>query len=84
MKKTKSTPRATPRRCAVSTGSAGSISEAHEYPDCEEPSPTCDRCGGDGWIDYLDGDGGDWGEDCPSEENHPIVCRACGGTGYAQ
>jgi hypothetical protein len=71
-------------RCAVSTGSAGSVSDAREYPDCEEPSPTCDRCGGEGWIDYLDGDGGDWGEDCPSEENHPIVCRACGGTGYAQ
>lgn len=41
----------------------------------------CDHCGGDGWIDYFDGDGGDWGEDCPSEENHPIICRACRGTG---
>ena len=78
MKKTKSTPRATPRRCAVSTGSAGSI------PDCEEPAPTCEHCGGDGCIDYLDGDGGDWGEDCPSEENHLIICRHCGGTGYAR
>ena len=41
----------------------------------------CDRCGGEGWIDYLDGDGSDWGEDCPSEENHPITCRQCNGTG---
>ena len=57
MKKTKSTPRATPRRCAVSTGSAGSIFEAQEYHDCEDPAPTCDHCGGDGCIDYLDGDG---------------------------
>lgn len=84
MKKTKSTPRATPRRCAVSTGSAGSISDAQDYPDCEEPAPTCEHCGGDGCIDYLDGDGGDWGEDCPSEENHLIICRHCGGTGYAR
>ena len=43
--------------------------------------PCCDRCGGEGWIDYMDGDGSDWGEDCPSEENHPIICRACRGTG---
>ena len=44
----------------------------------------CDHCGGDGCIDYLDGDGGDWGEDCPSEENHLIICRHCGGTGYVR
>ena len=68
----------------VAAGSAGSISDAQEYPDCEEPTPTCDHCGGDGCIDYLDGDGGDWGEDCPSEENHLIICRHCGGTGYAR
>ena len=41
----------------------------------------CDRCGGDGMIEYNDGDGGDWGEDCPSEVNHLITCRACNGTG---
>lgn len=46
--------------------------------------PLCERCGGEGRIDYLDGDGSDWGEDCPSEENHPIVCRACRGSGVAQ
>lgn len=47
----------------------------------EDERCICDRCGGEGWIDYLDGDGGDWGEDCPSEINHPITCRQCGGTG---
>lgn len=49
-----------------------------------EQASCCDRCGGDGYIEYIDGDGGDWGEDCPSEENHLIICRACGGTGYAK
>lgn len=41
----------------------------------------CDRCGGEGFIEYNDGDPGDWGEDCPSEVNHLITCRACQGTG---
>lgn len=54
-----------------------------DYHDREQAS-CCDRCGGDGYIEYIDGDGGDWGEDCPSEENHLIICRACGGTGYTQ
>ena len=40
----------------------------------------CDRCGGEGFIEYNDGDGSDWGEDSPSEENHLITCRACHGT----
>jgi hypothetical protein len=49
----------------------------------EDPSEQfiCERCGGEGWIDYLDGDGTDWGEDCPSEINHPIRCRICNGRG---
>jgi hypothetical protein len=46
-------------------------------PDCG----VCDRCGGDGMIEYNDGDGSDWGEDCPVELNHLITCRACQGTG---
>jgi len=50
----------------------------------ESHSCRCDRCGGEGFIEYNDGDGGDWGEDCPSEINHLIVCRKCGGTGDAQ
>lgn len=49
--------------------------------DDAEDTCRCERCGGDGFIEYLDGDGGDWGEDCPSEENHLIVCRECRGTG---
>ena len=48
----------------------------------EEEGVQCDRCCGDGMIEYLDGDGTDWGEDCPSEVNHLITCRQCGGTGY--
>lgn len=41
----------------------------------------CGRCGGEGFIEYADGDPSDWGEDCPSEENHLIPCRECNGTG---
>ena len=52
--------------------------------DDEQERCVCDRCGGDGFIEYNDGDGGDWGEDCPSEVNHLIVCRQCKGTGEAQ
>lgn len=50
----------------------------------DEARCRCDRCGGDGFIEYNDGDGSDWGEDCPSEVNHLIVCRECKGTGEAQ
>lgn len=62
-----------------------SAAQADPMPDDEgEERCRCDRCGGDGFIEYNDGDGGDWGEDCPSEQNHLIVCRACRGTGNAQ
>ena len=44
----------------------------------------CDRCGGEGFIEYNDGDGSDWGDDSPSEVNHLITCRACKGTGRIQ
>ena len=57
-------------------------------PETQEPDSEdeldfhiCSRCGGDGVIEYNDGDPSDWGEDCPSEINHLIVCRACNGTG---
>lgn len=59
----------------------GHAADPDQIVDDESDLCICDRCGGEGWIDYLDGDGGDWGEDCPSEENHPITCRACRGTG---
>ena len=56
--------------------------ERSEELYCEEQERLrCQKCGGDGFLDYLDGDGSDWGEDCPSEENHLITCRACHGTG---
>jgi hypothetical protein len=64
---------------------AGSATPADPMFDDEDMDRCrCDRCGGDGFIEYNDGDGGDWGEDCPSEINHLIVCRACQGTGQAQ
>lgn len=46
-------------------------------PDCGE---FCSRCGGEGFIEYMDAPD-TWGEDCPSEENHLITCPDCGGLG---
>ena len=57
------------------------VSAPTNFDDDEADHFCCERCGGDGFIEYNDGDGSDWGEDCPSEENHLIVCRECGGTG---
>lgn len=56
-------------------------SEERAQLEADPDFGVCDRCGGEGVIEYSDGDGGDWGEDCPSEENHLIICRACHGTG---
>lgn len=42
---------------------------------------TCERCGGDGTIEYLDAGPSVWGEDCPSEVNHLVECPNCEGTG---
>lgn len=44
--------------------------EAHEW------AGECDLCGGDGVREYLDAPD-EWGEDCPSEQNHLIACRGC-------
>lgn len=55
----------------------GSVPEYEHWEDAQ----ICDHCGGEGFIEYDDGDGGDWGEDSPSEENHLIECRHCCGTG---
>lgn len=46
----------------------------------ETRSRTCGDCGGNGFREYLDAPE-EWGEDCPSEENHPIDCRECSSTG---
>lgn len=48
-----------------------------------EDRETCDRCGGDGSIEYAEAGPSEWGEDCPSEVNHLIECPDCGGTGKA-
>lgn len=59
----------------------GAPTSAAKEGDDDDDQGRCDRCGGDGFIEYNDGDGSDWGEDCPSEINHLIVCRQCKGTG---
>jgi len=41
----------------------------------------CHRCGGEGFIEYLEGGPSVWGEDCPSEINHLVTCPDCGGAG---
>lgn len=41
----------------------------------------CERCGGEGSIEYDDAGSDVWGEDCPSEMNHLVECPACRGEG---
>lgn len=55
--------------------------DPEDIPDDEGPRPRCVECGGDGFIEYLDGGPSVWGEDCPSEDNHLVTCPHCGGTG---
>ena len=43
----------------------------------EDDNEVCDRCGGDGFIEYADAGPSEWGEDCPSEMNHLIPCPEC-------
>jgi hypothetical protein len=40
----------------------------------------CDRCGGEGFVEYMDAPD-TWGEDSPSEENHLVTCPDCRGSG---
>lgn len=49
----------------------------------DEDSDCCPRCGGEGWIDAVDGDPSDWGEDtyC-GPEDASLKCRDCNGEGY--
>jgi hypothetical protein len=38
----------------------------------------CDRCGGEGWIMAVDGDGSDWGEDTYAGPlDAEIKCSVC-------
>lgn len=41
----------------------------------------CDECCGEGFLEYNDAGPSYWGEDCASEINHLVTCRACHGTG---
>lgn len=41
----------------------------------------CPRCGGEGFISYLEAGPDVWGEDCPSEKDHLVTCPDCRGTG---
>jgi len=44
------------------------------------PDHSCDRCGGDGFMEYYDCPES-WEEDCPSEKNHLVECPECHGDG---
>jgi len=46
--------------------------------DCFElvDDPCCQRCGGDGVVEYTESPDL-WGEDSPSEENHLLPCPEC-------
>ena len=43
--------------------------------DCDDQD-TCECCGGDGVVEYLDHPE-TWGEDCPSYQNHLVPCPEC-------
>ena len=64
---------ATPPGSAPCSGSADRDDYPEEYWDDEE---TCEMCGGDGVIEYLDHPEV-WGEDCPSYQNHLLPCPEC-------
>lgn len=42
----------------------------------------CDCCGGDGYVSYIEHPE-TWGEDCPGEVDHEVVCPDCGGDGQS-
>lgn len=48
--------------------------------EIDDDPARCPTCGGDGTAEYYDCPES-WGEDCPSEENHLIVCPNCRGSG---
>lgn len=61
------------------------MSDPHGQDDWAEDDENlcCDRCGGEGWIMAVDGDGSDWGEDCYAGPlDAEIKCRVCKGTGF--
>ncbi len=73
-------------------GRVRTVGDAEDPIDVDEPPlccqicgeelewEDCDRCGGDGFVEYLEAPEA-WGEDCPSKLNHFVTCVYCGGTG---
>lgn len=51
------------------------------YQQFDDDAWQCDRCGGGGVVEYDDAPE-EWGEDCPSLQNHLIPCRQCGEIDY--
>lgn len=54
----------------------------HDFYDDDLDRDTCERCGGEGFIEYAEAGPDVWGEDCPSEVNHLVTCPDCNGYGY--
>lgn len=50
-----------------------------DWDDDHGDPDRCDRCGGEGVIEYAEAGPEVWGEDCPSEVNHLVTCPECGG-----
>jgi hypothetical protein len=63
-----------------SASSAGYPADFEGFDDYED-EPSCPSCGGEGMMEYDDAGPSAWGEDCPSEENHMVVCPNCRGSG---
>lgn len=68
---------ADPAPLAGRTGSA----EEELWSDDYDDNVVCDRCGGEGSIEYDDAGPDVWGEDCPSLMNHLVMCPDCRGEG---
>lgn len=55
-----------------------------DWDDYMEQREYCERCGGEGFLEYSEAGPDVWGEDCPSEVNHLVTCPVCRGTGNAR
>jgi len=55
------------------------LESTNEYGD---DISQCENCYGDGFVEYME-HSELWGEDCPPEPNHMVICPECGGTGMA-
>jgi hypothetical protein len=72
------TPKVTDKRDGSQPSSPAPCSaDFNDYPDeYWDDEDTCEMCGGDGVIEYLDHPEV-WGEDCPSYQNHLLPCPEC-------